>query len=417
MNQNKKIGFFDYLIIVIICLILFSGSSVLSSYKYYLIIALSILVLFSSIKNYKISLFTKPRYNYLLIIFNIYLLFSSFLSFNKKNSLEYVLFFLFISVVSLFLKKSRIFFLKLLKGIKISSVIVAISIFCTVVYKKFMFSFMPFLLPKSINSLLVYENELINGNYSGIMFERAYAAAGITLGISIVIAEIVINKKLKKREVLTLGILFLALFATGKRMLLLINFFDLAFVFLLNNPTRKDNLTKIMKLIILLIFAVIISITIFPSLGRVFERFTNSNSNTIETRSATYWKYCIQMFKDKPLFGYGINSFTSYISNVVAESDIYNAHNIYFQLLGEIGLVGFSLFLTIFLSIFRNSIKFLKKSVNKDDKYISNVIIVYQLVFFIYGLSGNTLYYYSQLLFLFVAISMLNNLIKEENYE
>ena len=123
------------------------------------------------------------------------------------------------------------------------------------------------------------------------------------------------------------------------------------------------------------------------------------------------------MFRDKPLFGYGINSFTSYISNIVAESDIYNAHNIYFQLLGEIGIIGFGLFLTMFLSIFRNSIKFLKKSVNKDDKYISNVIIVFQLVFFIYGLSGNTLYYYSQLLFLFVAISMLNNLIKEENYE
>ena len=50
MNQNKKIGFLDYLIIVIICLILFSGSSVLSSYKYYLIIALSILVFFLVLK-------------------------------------------------------------------------------------------------------------------------------------------------------------------------------------------------------------------------------------------------------------------------------------------------------------------------------------------------------------------------------
>ena len=417
MNQKEKVDFFDYLIIIIICLILFSGSSMLSFYKYYLIIALSILVFFSSIKNLKVSFFIKPKYNYLLIIINLYLLFSIFISFNKKGSLEYVFFFLLNSIIVLFLRKDKSFFLKLLKGIKISSIIVAISIFCTVVNKNFMFSYMPFLLPKNMGSLLVYKNELVNGNYSGIMFERAYAATGITLGISIVIAEIIMSKKIKKNNVLTLSILFLALFSTGKRMLLLINFFNFLFSFLLNNPTRKDNFIKILQMFILLFFVVIISINIFPSLGRVFERFTNSSNNTIETRSANYWQYCIRMFKSKPLFGYGINSFTLYVSDFVAKSDIYNAHNIYFQLLGETGIVGVSLFLITFLSIFKNSIKFLKKSTNEEDKYIVNTIIIFQLVFLIYGLSGNTLYYYSQLLFLFIAISMLNNLIREENYE
>lgn len=229
------------------------------------------------------------------------------------------------------------------------------------------------------------------------------------MGISIIFSNIVVDKKIKKSEIVALVILLVALFCTGKRMLLLINMFTFLFVFFING--KKENLVKFLKLSVILSIFLIIILIYVPQTRRVFVRFLDKQGpNTIEARNENYWVYCLEMFSERPIAGYGINSFVDYITSKNVR-EIFNAHNIYFQLLAETGIIGLSIFLILFGYLLIFTYKKLKEF--KNDEYKSkliNISLLLQIIFLIYGLSGNTLYYFAQVFIYFIAIMIVNNL-------
>lgn len=404
-----KKNFFDYITIIIACLIIFSGSSVFSKYKYILIAIYAFLIFIKGIHKSKINCCLKPIYNKIIILLCIFLIATIPFSFSINNTLEFLVFFILMFISSIIGNNDIKFYDLIRKWILYFSLILAGSIFITIINKNFLLDNFEFLLPATSGSLAAYKSELINGNYSGIAFERAYAAFCLSCGISAIYAEIIYNNKIKKKNILVLVLLFVALFCTGKRMLLLINIFNFIFLFFLNKRNVKTS--KFFKIFFICVTLLTIAIFKVPEANRVFERlFGDTNKvSTITLRQENYWNYCIKMFNDKPIIGYGINTFTTYLTKKTSVVEIYNAHNIYYQLLGETGIIGFILFIIIFASIFLISLKLLKIYIN-DKKALLNInfIILLQSLFLIYGISGNSFYYLSQLFVYFLCISILS---------
>ena len=86
----------------------------------------------------------------------------------------------------------------------------------------------------------------------------------------------------------------------------------------------------------------------------------------------------------------------------------YSAHNQYFELLAELGLIGLVLFCLIVSSTLGVTIKLLcDKNAMKVpmNAFITFFVFYYQMWYVIYGLTGTPLYNYSQQ-FLFVVLSM-----------
>lgn len=402
----------DIVIIAFICLILFSGSSVISNYIYIIVILMTCCVFLSCLikGKGKIKILSKSLHNIWFILIIILFCGKLLFSYNIKHSYIYILMFVSFFIISILFQRDKNFFEKLINAVLGCSIILAVSILLSIVIPNFMENYFSFLMPTNQGSIEIMRGELKQGIYSGLAFERAYAAAELTLGICVIYSKIINEKKIKNSQLFILILLFVALFSTGKRMLLLVNVFNLIVIFLLN--MKKENVRKFLKVSIPLIFALIIILMKFESVGKVFERLTDKNSaNTMQLRNSYYWVYCFDMFENKPLTGYGINTFVDYLSNNSSNEIIYNAHNIYIQLLGECGVIGLLVFIILFLTILYESVKtliFYRKM--KYDTKLINFSILLQLVFLIYGLSGNTLYYYCQLLFYFVAVWILNNL-------
>jgi O-antigen ligase len=119
------------------------------------------------------------------------------------------------------------------------------------------------------------------------------------------------------------------------------------------------------------------------------------------------------MFKDKPIIGYGINTFNKAFSDNVGyvyQGSRWNmyAHSMYYELLGETGIVGIVLFgffmfysLVYSLRLFKNSCL---SNVWKGLLWFS---ISLQILFIVYGYSGNVLYDKAQLFTYLSSISML----------
>ncbi len=411
MSKISVEKIYNFILSIIMCIILFSGSSVFASYRYlFIAICAGVVFIANAIKNEgKFKLFLKPIYNRILLIIIVILTLNVPFSYNIKSSIKYITFFTIIYVTSLSLFENENFFKRLIKAILVSSMILAFSILLCAVFGNYIEKYFSFLLPKSVASLRVFRDELRRGAYSGFAFERSYAATGLTLGISIIFSNIVVDKKIKKSEIVALVILLVALFCTGKRMLLLINMFTFLFVFFING--KKENLVKFLKLSVILSIFLIIILIYVPQTRRVFVRFLDKQGpNTIEARNENYWVYCLEMFSERPIAGYGINSFVDYITSKNVR-EIFNAHNIYFQLLAETGIIGLSIFLILFGYLLIFTYKKLKEF--KNDEYKSkliNISLLLQIIFLIYGLSGNTLYYFAQVFIYFIAIMIVNNL-------
>lgn len=98
----------------------------------------------------------------------------------------------------------------------------------------------------------------------------------------------------------------------------------------------------------------------------LFSTNVQSNPDLILKNRLPLWYAAINMWKYQPWTGIGIGSYSFWVENFVPQGSylfmrIINAHNYYLQLLAELGLIGFVLFLWTIQIIFRkgwNAVRF-----------------------------------------------------------
>ncbi len=257
----------------------------------------------------------------------------------------------------------------------------------------------------------IIADELNRGIYSGLVGEKGFAAYLMVVGAVIELAKYIKQKnKFTKYNIIFIFIYILATILTGKRMLSIILIMELILAF--NYFRVKSKFAKGLLIGIISIILMTAVFTIMPQTTNIIDRFIEASSDTTSGGRKMFWDFCITMFKDRPIIGYGLNTFnevfyksTNYIFNGVAWN-MY-AHNIYYELLGETGIIGIILFLIIILKNFIESIKLFKKN-NLDNSWKAAlwISIGLQALFIIYGLSGNTLYYDAQLICYIFSLSL-----------
>ena len=293
---------------------------------------------------------------------------------------------------------------------------VAISIVLSTFIENFVIRYLWVIVnPLRIPSTIVrIQNELNRGSYSGLAGEQAQAALIMNVGIAIKFAIPFSGGRLRKRDFFELVLYFVALILSGKRMLFVIPVLVGAAALLFSKMRHK--FTKAVWL--LLGLAAVLGVTYFfvPQMAIMYKRLIgNASSKYYDPLSGRgeLWKYSIQMFQERPLLGYGFGSYNAYAYDLGDLRDgqrwNYFAHNCYLQLLGETGLVGTALFTGMLVYALAITVKGFQRSTSTQGKYYLMFSFYLQLMFFVYCLSGNVLYYKEQVFLWFIAIAMSFN--------
>lgn len=407
-TKKKKIPILEILLIILISLVAFSGSiePLVQRRDLIYIAMLGIMVLMVLLRKEKIKIGNILQLQWLFIL--IFLVFNLIYTIDRSKLftviLQYVVF-TFLIIINFKESFYEIFQKIFLFICTILGIIVIITVFNnTFVTDNFSFLYSDF-------SIKAMTGRTESNAYPGLLGEVAYSAFAMNIGIALIISKYFAGKKLSIFNWIQLLIFIIGVMLSFKRSLLLIPVFATIFLFLVSSTNKK--LKKGLTFLVIAIGIVIAVINIFPETLDTIGRLGNEDSkNSGLNGREELWGYAFDMFKESPILGLGFSSYTKYCYMQGFQWD-YLTHNIYIELLGETGIIGFVLFIGLFILLFMKTLKVLKMLKNKDDISLVNFSLFIQIVFLIYGLSGNPLYFPQQIIVYVIAISIIVNMLNK----
>ena len=266
-------------------------------------------------------------------------------------------------------------------------------------------SFFGFLDLGSNRSAVVVDN---GGAISGLAYEKGYAAFLCNMGLGVLFAKLFVKGFALTRLLQIVGV-FAALMMTGKRTLFLIPVMGLIVFALFFSKKHKFSIA--LGLSFALVMSLAVADSLIPQVSLVFDRLFADNGDLLSGRQVI-WTYAMQMFESSPLIGRGFLSFNSYINahgfRYYGLLWSYQAHNVYLQLLAELGIVGFLLFVILLFTLAFGLIRsfLIWKDTQGAEPVILLTAVYWVMLIAVYSLTGNTIYYSCQLVVLGICIAM-----------
>ena len=264
----------------------------------------------------------------------------------------------------------------------------------------------PLLLPNNTIDIL---GALDRGMVSGFTYQTAINAQYLSVGIGAMILPILLQQPVK-RKWLTILIAVTEVFClimTSKRGHLLFTALSVFLIVFLNSKKSK-RFVNVIRIVSIVFLVGLIIYYFVPAADAFFERVIGiSAGDDISNGRFVRYEYAWKLFKENPITGIG---WLQYRYSYVKYSD---THNIYLQLLCETGIIGFSVFFVAFTISLKQAIKkllyFVEKEKNESARLLLSFSVFIQVLFLLYGLTGNGLYdYYIYYFYAFaVAISTL----------
>lgn len=404
--KDKRI--LEIIIATVINLIIFSANNKLMMYTKHLSLLVIILCLgmFILNRNYILKI---NKYKLMYSLFVIMIMVSCFWVSNINVIWDYSLY-LISGVCVIFSDFSKTFYYYFMKNFK--------TLFWVFIFSMFLEALLPnvFFLIFGFASFGDAEMRALTsgGAIAGLAFEKAYAAFICNLGLGVIFAEFVAQRSYK--YVIQSILVMIALMMTGKRTLFIIPIVALLIYVMLFSKNNK--FIKLAGVGLGISAFIIIAYTIIPEASLIIDRIINSGGDVLSGRE-NFWNYAMDMFHQNPFFGRGFMSFNDFVFNqgfrYYGERWNYQAHNVYIQLLGETGIIGCGVIITLIVILIIKAISLAKTTSNFWD-----VLLVYWIMLFgIYSLTGNTLYYPCQLIILVVSILLISNVkkIREVSYQ
>ena len=302
--------------------------------------------------------FLKSNIFYLLIFFLVYLLINLLFSINLYNSyprvIKFLLIILFVKEIFNFNNKGEIYFEKIIKFWTVVYFIVTLDIIFELVFGFNTLGFQSYLEGRVAS---FFGNELVVGTFYHFF--------------SLIILSYFIRKKHPGFLIFSLIILIISIsFMIGERANFIKLFFSiLLFVFLI----LRVNLIKKISIVVLTLLMVG---TIFYLNDSLKKRYYNQISVIYsldgfknyfkESQYGAHQNTAYEIFKDNVLFGVGLKNFREESKKNIYENPEYkktnerqatHPHQIHLELLSEIGLIGYILFLSLMLFSINISIK------------------------------------------------------------
>ena len=404
--KDKRI--LEIIIAAVINLIIFSANNKLMMYTKHLSLLVIILCLgmFILNRNYILKI---NKYKLMYSLFVIMIMVSCFWVSNINVIWDYSLY-LISGICVIFSDFSKTFYYYFMKNFK--------TLFWVFIFSMFLEALLPnvFFLIFGFASFGDAEMRALTsgGAIAGLAFEKAYAAFICNLGLGVIFAEFVAQRSYK--YVIQSILVMIALMMTGKRTLFIIPIVALLIYVMLFSKNNK--FIKLAGVGLGISAFIIIAYTIIPEASLIIDRIINSGGDVLSGRE-NFWNYAMDMFHQNPFFGRGFMSFNDFVFNqgfrYYGERWNYQAHNVYIQLLGETGIIGCGVIITLIVILIIKAISLAKTTSNFWD-----VLLVYWIMLFgIYSLTGNTLYYPCQLIILIVSILLISNVkkIREVSYD
>lgn len=349
---------------------------------------------------------------YVLMIMSIvpisFYIFDSIVQMDKDNYM-WILFLVFMWISSLFSIYSSASY----KFLLVASILVAAKLIFESVYgwhtamSKIFYTFsfihtlavllclvIPDTIKGIVNSLYVgetlqtYEDLFEMQAYAGITGQTSFAAffASIFLGYAVCG---VLNEYKKNKNIFLILLGFVALFLTVKRSYIISNVLAILVVLFIHNKGNKKAIKNLFgyAAVFLVVFLILSKV---PAVQNVLSKNqTLMNSNDISNGRLDLWKQTIDIWKENPVFGIGINTLPNYHG--------ISTHNVYLQILAEGGIFGFLMLIIVFYTSFIRCCKIYgdiskDKELSKKEKTIFFVSIYMQVVFTVYCFTGNPLY-------------------------
>lgn len=247
-----------------------------------------------------------------------------------------------------------------------------------------------------------------SGAIAGLAYEKAYAAFLCNLGLGVLFAKL-FCRGFSVCRLIEVLITFGALMMTGKRTLFLIPLMGIVLFSLVLSRNHRVALTLGVIFVLLVLLAV--AYAFIPQIHLIFDRLFVETADPLSGREV-FWAYALQMFLSSPLLGMGFLSFNEYVNaqgfTYYGGPWNYQAHNVYLQLLAELGIVGPLVFTLLMITLLVGLIRaYRRMSVESKSAAVYCVVTAYWTVLFaIYSLTGNTLYYACQLMILPLCVGV-----------
>lgn len=378
-------------ILVILCI--FCGQSALGAYVPHMMILISVISFYFLCENrmYFKPIYLSRQYGFCFLIALVVLFIGwqvYFVSFNPDRTMVYFKrYFLYSIFFFLLLKPDSLY-----AAIKISE---GYAILGGVIY-------------------LV--DTLFNGSSAGGIF-GTYHGAGMMMSVAcFMFATDYFYYKHSSRKLICYLFSLLCVVISTKRMFMLLSVIGLVIPFLLTTDYAK--IRKFFKVISIIIVGGILGYQFIPQVQNAFNRFFLSFLSDDKTISSSgrniLWEMAMEIFNNHKVVGVGFSNFIDYSGNYYSNpwAGVFHTHSIYYGLLSETGIVGFTLFVTLFIAVLISSLIQLRnarKTGQSKFEYLMLHSIALQMWFIIYGFSGNGIYDANEFfLYTFSAVIMLS---------
>jgi len=234
-------------------------------------------------------------------------------------------------------------------------------------------------------NLEIYISFVKADTFPGLNSQTSLTAFFISIFIAFVASDIFQNpKKLLNYFLLALSIV--ALFLTKKRSFLIANIVAFLFLFWKSGRNKKSGSKFI---IICLIGIVLYIVTEYSASWQgVLDKWeVIGSTGDISNGRFDRWEETIEIWKTAPFFGVGTNVF-------VNEYDL-SSHNVFLQLMAEMGIFGVATFVLMIISSWRQIAYAFKQSECSGDSkaiYMTSASFYLQIVFIAYCFFGNPVY-------------------------
>lgn len=248
------------------------------------------------------------------------------------------------------------------------------------------------------------------GRYAGFTYQTAYTAGYLVFGIGIAsfMYKMISTKFMRILIIITIPLMTFSLLLSTKRAHLLFMIISLILTYLFSVEIKKVTSRLIKISVGLMLFVISLFLILYfyePNvdsvIGKVFYRFNLVFENLIvgedftNGRSSLY-KYALELFLESPIFGIGWRGFQDLTLGFVMQDIASHPHNIYIQLLTELGIVGFLLFVTPMLYVLIKTVKLLTNFTGYfafDPRWqvVLQFSLFTQFFFILYGITGNGL--------------------------
>lgn len=333
------------------------------------------------------------------IFFGIYILVSAIL-FNTKTGFQYLIF-IVIGILLYNIRLSNAILKKMMNSIICISVLFAFFTLwnkCDNLIIQKLFS--PILHDGQLRTMA---NNMYYGGMPGLAGETSYNAFAMSMGIVILCAKILEQKKICVISKVSLGILLIGIYLTAKRSLLLINV-TIVLLCIIIRVRKKYHISKVQFFMLIVGMTVVLSPFIY---GVVMDILSKGGDTVQLSNREWFWGMAFELFRKNPICGSGINTF-DFLYNQRKKASGYvffaGAHNSYIQFLAELGVLGVLIFIWAVGSTLRKIFKDYKYAIDSEERYMTSCSVISQIMILIYALTENPFYQPQQILFYFLSV-------------